>query len=60
MTRLDKIIKAFNDYDNLVEELALRNSDNSQSNAFIPDAIQNLMAYEDMFEDMYRNDGDWI
>lgn len=31
MTRLDRIIKAFNDYDNLVEELALRNSDNSQN-----------------------------
>lgn len=30
MTRLDRIIKAFNDYDDLVEELALRNSDNSQ------------------------------
>ena len=30
MTRLDRIIQAFNDYDNLVDELALRNSDNSQ------------------------------
>ena len=32
MTRLDRIIKVFEDYDNLVEELALRNSDNSQNN----------------------------
>lgn len=32
MTRLDRIIQAFNDYDDLVEELALRNSDNSQNN----------------------------
>jgi hypothetical protein len=31
MTRLDRIIKAFEDYDDLVEELALRNSDNSQN-----------------------------
>ena len=31
MTRLDRIIKCFNDYDDLVEELALRNSDNSQN-----------------------------
>lgn len=30
MTRLDKIIQAFNDYDELVDELALRNGDNSQ------------------------------
>lgn len=33
MTRLDRIIKAFNDYDDLVDELALRNSDSSQNNA---------------------------
>ena len=32
MTRLERIIKAFNDYDDLVEELALRNSDGSQNN----------------------------
>ena len=32
MTRLDRIIKAFNDYDDLVDELALRNSDPSQNN----------------------------
>ena len=31
MTRLDRIIKCLNDYDDLVEELALRNGDNSQS-----------------------------
>ncbi len=30
MTRLDRIIQAFNDYDDLVDELALRNCDNSQ------------------------------
>ena len=30
MTRLDRVIKVFNDYDDLVEELALRNGDNSQ------------------------------
>ena len=33
MTRLNRIIKVFNDYDDLVEELALRNSDNSQNKA---------------------------
>ena len=33
MTRLDRIIEVFNDYDDLVEELALRNGDNSQRNA---------------------------
>ena len=33
MTRLNRIIKAFNDYDDLVDELALRNSDSSQNNA---------------------------
>lgn len=33
MTRLDRIIKAFNDYNDLVDELALRNSDSSQNNA---------------------------
>lgn len=33
MARLDRIIKAFNDYDDLVDELALRNSDSSQINA---------------------------
>ena len=33
MTRLERVIQAFNDYDNLVEELALRNSDNSQNSA---------------------------
>lgn len=31
MTRLDRIIKCFNDYDDLIEELAIRNSDNSQN-----------------------------
>ena len=33
MTRLDRVIKALNDYDDLVEELAIRNGDNSQNNA---------------------------
>lgn len=33
MTRLDRIIQAFHDYDYLVNELALRNSDSSQNNA---------------------------
>ena len=33
MTRLERIIQAFHDYDNLVDELALRNSDSSQNNA---------------------------
>lgn len=33
MTRLDRVIKAFNDYDEIVEELSLRNSDNSQNSA---------------------------
>ena len=33
MTRLERVIQAFNDYDNLVEELSLRNSDNSQNSA---------------------------
>ena len=33
MTRLERVIQAFNDYDDLVEELALRNSDSSQDSA---------------------------
>ena len=33
MTRLERIIKAFDDYDDLVDELALRNHDSSQNNA---------------------------
>lgn len=33
MTRLERIIEAFNDYDDLVDELALRNSDNVQDSA---------------------------
>lgn len=33
MTRLDRIIEVFKDYDDLVEELSLRNGDNSQRNA---------------------------
>ena len=33
MTRLERIMKAFNDYDDLVDELALRNHDCSQNNA---------------------------
>lgn len=32
MTRLERIIKAFNDYDDLVDELGLRNHDSSQNN----------------------------
>jgi hypothetical protein len=33
MTRLDRIIQAFHDYDYLVNELTIRNNDNSQNNA---------------------------
>lgn len=33
MTRLDRIIQAFHDYDYLVNELALRNNDSSQNDA---------------------------
>lgn len=33
MTRLERIIKAFGDYKDIVDELALRNHDNSQNNA---------------------------
>ena len=29
MTRLNRVIKAFNDYDNLVDELKIRNDDSS-------------------------------
>lgn len=35
MTRLERIIQAFHNYDNLVNELALINGDNSQNNAQI-------------------------
>ena len=33
MTRLDRIIQAFHDYDYLVNELAIRNNDSSQNDA---------------------------
>ena len=33
MTRLDRIIQAFQDYDYLVNELAIRNIDSSQNDA---------------------------
>ena len=33
MTRLNRIIKIFNDYDDLVKTVALKNGDNSQDEA---------------------------
>lgn len=32
MTRLERVIQAFNDYDNLVKELVFNNNDNSKDN----------------------------
>ena len=33
MTRLNRVIKIFNDYDDLVKTIALKNGDNSQDEA---------------------------